>query len=244
MDKKLTVKKTTDIADPVQDFGQMFEKVVIGNDLSTLTPQERYEYYNRLCDALGLNAITRPFEYIKLNNKLTLYATKECSNQLRKLYEISIEVAKVEVVGKNLLVWARAILPSGRYDTDCGSVPNSGNANDIMKCMTKAKRRVTLSICGLGQLDETEIETIPRSVAKPMVMFKYCPLCQLKSYNIELDHCEQCGNSWKQIQTQLNEKLLKCPFGCGEYQYSPLQKKCLACGVTVESFRLAQETKK
>ena len=28
-----------------------------------------------------------------------------------------------------------------------------------MKCETKAKRRVTLSICGLGMLDETEVET-------------------------------------------------------------------------------------
>jgi hypothetical protein len=31
-----------------------------------------------------------------------------------------------------------------------------------MKGETKAKRRATLSICGLGFLDETEIETIPR----------------------------------------------------------------------------------
>jgi hypothetical protein len=30
-----------------------------------------------------------------------------------------------------------------------------------MKAVTKAKRRVTLSICGLGMLDETEVETIP-----------------------------------------------------------------------------------
>lgn len=29
-----------------------------------------------------------------------------------------------------------------------------------MKAITKAKRRVTLSICGLGMLDESELETI------------------------------------------------------------------------------------
>ncbi len=34
-------------------------------------------------------------------------------------------------------------------------------ANAIMKCVTKAKRRVTLSICGLGMLDETEVDSIP-----------------------------------------------------------------------------------
>jgi len=34
-------------------------------------------------------------------------------------------------------------------------------ANAIMKAITKAKRRVTLSICGLGMLDETEVESLP-----------------------------------------------------------------------------------
>jgi hypothetical protein len=34
-------------------------------------------------------------------------------------------------------------------------------ANALMKAETKAKRRATLSICGLGFLDETEIEDIP-----------------------------------------------------------------------------------
>ncbi len=33
--------------------------------------------------------------------------------------------------------------------------------------MTKAKRRVTLSICGLGWLDETEVESIPASAKRP-----------------------------------------------------------------------------
>ncbi|EOV0478051.1 hypothetical protein ACOIM4_001927, partial [Campylobacter coli] len=31
-------------------------------------------------------------------------------------------------------------------------------ANAIMKAITKAKRRVTLSICGLGMLDESELD--------------------------------------------------------------------------------------
>jgi hypothetical protein len=33
-------------------------------------------------------------------------------------------------------------------------------ANALMKCVTKAKRRVTLSIVGLGMLDESELDTI------------------------------------------------------------------------------------
>ena len=36
-----------------------------------------------------------------------------------------------------------------------------------MKAETKAKRRATLSICGLGLLDESEVETIPGAHAVP-----------------------------------------------------------------------------
>src|SRR6202008_2665643 len=36
--------------------------------------------------------------------------------------------------------------------------------NALMKASTKAKRRATLSICGLGMLDETELETIPTAM--------------------------------------------------------------------------------
>ena len=57
-------------------------------------------------------------------------------------------------------------LPSGRTDESVGAVSLEGlkgdhRANALMKCETKAKRRVTLSICGLTFLDESEIESIP-----------------------------------------------------------------------------------
>jgi len=42
---------------------------------------------------------------------------------------------------------------------------NGNLANAQMKAVTKGKRRLTLSLCGLGWLDETEVETIP--TAKP-----------------------------------------------------------------------------
>jgi hypothetical protein len=40
--------------------------------------------------------------------------------------------------------------------------------NALMKAVTKAKRRLTLSLVGLGWLDETEVETIPG--AKPVAV--------------------------------------------------------------------------
>jgi hypothetical protein len=68
-------------------------------------------------------------------------------------------------------------LPNGRQDESIGAVNIAGlkgenRANAMMKAETKAKRRVTLSICGLGLLDETEVETVgasPASLTTPAV---------------------------------------------------------------------------
>jgi hypothetical protein len=48
-----------------------------------------------------------------------------------------------------------------------GGLKGESKANAMMKAETKAKRRVTLSICGLGMLDETEVETIPSAQPNP-----------------------------------------------------------------------------
>jgi hypothetical protein len=60
---------------------------------------------------------------------------------------------------------------AGRTDIARGAVTLQGLkgealANAIMKTETKAKRRATLSICGLGFLDETEIEDMPQERRK------------------------------------------------------------------------------
>lgn len=149
------------------------EKVLLGGDLSALTEQQRLAYYSNLCESLGLNPLTRPFEYIILNGKLTLYARKDATDQLRKIHEISIEIKDRRLMGDTYEVLALASMlvdSSGRVraDESIGAVflPEKGEsrANAIMKAETKAKRRVTLSICGLGWTDEAEVETIPGAV--------------------------------------------------------------------------------
>jgi hypothetical protein len=47
------------------------------------------------------------------------------------------------------------------------NVKGEFRANLIMKAVTKAKRRVTLSICGLGFLDESEVESIADAKTEP-----------------------------------------------------------------------------
>lgn len=144
---------------------ELQEKVLIGGDLSKLSPEERMSYLSHLCKSLGLNPLSRPFEYMSLNGKLTLYTRKDATEQLRKINKISIDKMEEEIIGEIYKVKAYAIDSEGRRDVATGAVNISGAkgdglANAIMKAETKAKRRVTLSISGLGFLDESELDTI------------------------------------------------------------------------------------
>ncbi|EFK9747881.1 hypothetical protein HIW12_001424 [Campylobacter coli] len=142
-----------------------YELALVKGDLSKLSDVERASYVKNLCESLGLNMLTKPFEYIVLNGKLTLYANKSATDQLRQIRKVSITKTEVAQVGDIYMVTAYAATPDGRTDCDTGAlnIKNLGGdnlANAIMKAITKAKRRVTLSICGLGILDESELETI------------------------------------------------------------------------------------
>src|ERR671925_529868 len=145
---------------------EVLEQVLIGGDLPGLTSQQRADYYGAVCRALGLNPLTKPFEYLTLNGKLRLYALRDCADQLRRLHGISIHITSREKLSDIYVVTARAKDRHGREDESTGAVAlgslkGDALANALMKAETKAKRRVTLSLAGLGWLDETELATIP-----------------------------------------------------------------------------------
>jgi hypothetical protein len=142
---------------------EVIEKVLITGDLASLSPSQRLSYYNELCNSLGLNPLTKPFAYINLDRGLTLYALKDCTEQLRRLYNISLKIVSREITDGVYVVTAQARLLNGRQDESIGGVPigslaPQARANSMMKAETKAKRRVTLSICGLGMFDESELD--------------------------------------------------------------------------------------
>jgi hypothetical protein len=134
--------------------------------LAGLTESQRLEYYRAVCESLGINPLTRPFEYLKLNGRLVLYATRAAADQLRAIHGISIVDARIERQDDLITVTVRGRTRDGREDVEVGVVSVAGLrgealANAQMKALTKAKRRLTLSLAGLGWLDETETETIP-----------------------------------------------------------------------------------
>jgi len=152
--------------DEVAKSDNIVASIVLRGDISGLSETDRVTYYNRFCDSLGLNPLTRPFQYLSLNGKQVLYATKDATEQLRKINGVSVTGIDTEVIEGVYLVKAHGQDKTGRTDAATGAVPIKGLtgdklANALMKAETKAKRRLTLSICGLGILDETELETIP-----------------------------------------------------------------------------------
>lgn len=141
------------------------EAALVNGDLERLAPEQRLAYYQKRCEAAGLNPITRPFDYLKLSGKLVLYANKSCTDQLAGIHGLSPRILARETIGDVHVATVEVSSPSGRACQDIGAVVIGGKrgedlANALMKSVTKAKRRAILSFCGLGDvIDETELDT-------------------------------------------------------------------------------------
>src|SRR4030095_6239696 len=162
---RMTKTLTTTSPAPPKIGAETMEKVLIQGDLKTLSPRERVSYYDALCRSLGLNSLAKPFDYLLLNGKLTLYARREATEQLRRIHGVSLAIKTREIMADCYVVSAMATLPDGRQDESIGAVPIEGlkgesRANALMKAETKAKRRVTLSICGLAFMDQSEVDSV------------------------------------------------------------------------------------
>jgi hypothetical protein len=155
----------------IQQNKEVIQKLVLDGDLSKMNAEQKVQYYNQFCQSLGLNPLTQPFQLITFQGKQRMYATKDCTEQLRKINGVSItEITATELKGV-YVVTAKARDKEGKTDASTGVVNIEGLkgdnlANALMKAETKAKRRVTLSICGLGILDESETDTLPNAVTE------------------------------------------------------------------------------
>jgi hypothetical protein len=161
---------TNELKDMKKDYGAILEKVIINNDLGSLSPIEKVEHIKRVCDSIGLNALTKPIQLIKFQGKEVMYFTRDATDQLRNINKVSVTKLEKEFNDGIYIVTAYVETPDGRKDASTGAIMTKGLAGDalcnaIMKAESKAKRRATLSICGLGfAMDESETDTIPNSI--------------------------------------------------------------------------------
>lgn len=139
------------------------EQAMMIGDLEKMKPEVRIAYYLAACKSAGLNPLTRPFTALKnQDGKYFLYANKDCAEQLRQIHKVSLSILSRERLDDLYIVTVRGWTADGRQDEAQGivEIPDKARghalANLLMRAETKAKRRVTFSLCGLGfpQMDE------------------------------------------------------------------------------------------
>ena len=145
---------------------KIIESIVTRGDLSGLKEEQLVGYYNYRCQQVGLDPSAKPFDLLVLSGKKVLYANAGATQQLANLHGLSTQITNRERVEDVYLVSVRCIGKDGRSSENAGAVDIKGLAgeklaNALMKATTKAIRRTVLAHCGLGMLDETELETIP-----------------------------------------------------------------------------------
>jgi hypothetical protein len=214
------IASTNGIAHNTIHNEKLLEKVMLGNDLSGLSSLEKVQYIKDICHTLGLNPLTQPIKIMKFQGKETPYFSKDSTEQLRKINNVSINNIDTKIIeGGIYVVTAYAVTPDGRQDSSTGVVSIEGLKGDslgnaMMKAETKAKRRVTLSICGLGFIDESEVDSIPN--AQKIEIKQAIDIFDVKDSVFEMSQCtsleklqEVYKKSYKYFSSIKNDSAIK-----------------------------------
>lgn len=167
-------------------------QLILQGDLSKLSANDKVKYYNGYCERMGLDPFTKPFDILRLNGKEVLYCTRSGTQQLNKLHKVSHLITSRDTNQEAgvYIVTSKASLPDGRCTESIGAVNIAGlkgemYANAIMKAETKAKRRATLDLLGLGVLDESEAESIPNATTVALnTMVEALPQMEVESVEV------------------------------------------------------------
>jgi len=167
-ENEIVVESTDIVVQPVKAGidPAAIEAALMRNDYGRLPVAEKVALYRRTCESMGLNPLTQPFGFFKMSGgSEVLYAKRTAADQLRQIHGITL-VDCSEAWDKDSKIFSVTVRmrdKTGREDIDRGDVfiPDSCKGMDLanakMKAITKAKRRCTLSLVGLGFLDETEV---------------------------------------------------------------------------------------
>lgn len=152
---------------------ETLQSLIVGGDLSRLDARQTVEYYTGFCSRIGLDPVTQPFKILVLNGKKTLYCDRGGTAQLNKKHGVTHTITAREKADDLYIVTVKASLQDGRATESIGAVSiinlkGESLANAMMKAETKAKRRSTLDLVGLGMLDESELESIPGAQTQPI----------------------------------------------------------------------------
>lgn len=216
---------------------ELLAKIVQSGDLAMLPESDRLIYYFSYCRQLGLNPLSRPFDYITEVNdktgktKITLYPNAQGASQLRDKRNVSTRIIKEEVLlnGDIYSVLVEAKI-GDRTEQATGKVSLSGlsgkhKANAMKKAETQARRRATLAIVGLDAIGDEDhkapISDMPPDCWTPDLSNKLLSIASEplpdwnKFWTAFCGVCDRC-----QSDEQL-EKLIKWAFSQKAYLAYP-----------------------
>ncbi len=165
---------------------EALNKLLFYGDLSSLGIAQQREYCFQLAKVMGLNPWTKPFDMITdSKGRLFVYANKGCAAQLRHTRSITLETiyeGPLKLGDKYNYGIYTVVVEAAIPDRDCPGgqrkVRNVGSvsidqligealSNAVMKCYTKAIRRATLDVCGIGFPDESELDSMGAGQREP-----------------------------------------------------------------------------
>ena len=148
----------------------LLAKITQSGNLAYLSESDRLIYYFSYCRQLGLNPLSRPFDYISEGEgdklKISLYPNTIAASQLRDSRNVSTRIIREEILldGEVYSVLVEAKM-GDRTEEATGKVgikldkygkPLSGEAKAklMKKAESQARRRATLAIVGLDAIGE------------------------------------------------------------------------------------------
>ena len=140
---------------------QVMESLIGSGDLSRMSPGDRVAYYDAVCQSVGLNPLTKPFEFISFQGRTVMYCTAAGCQQLAGMHGISLEIVERVSHPDACEVVVRAKFRDGRTVDNIGIVPLVGDQKTghvsaqtrivaQKKAVTQAYRRAVLSAVGLA----------------------------------------------------------------------------------------------
>ncbi|MCA6509716.1 MAG: hypothetical protein IM596_07915 [Pseudanabaena sp. M051S1SP2A07QC] len=213
----------------------LLNKIVQSGNLAYLSESDRLVYYFSYCRQLGLNPLSRPFDYITEGEgeklKISLYPNTIAASQLRDSRNVSTKIIREEILldGEvySVLVEARM---GDRTEEATGKVgikldkygkPLSGDAKAklMKKAESQARRRATLAIVGLDAMGEGDriapISDMPEDCWTPDLSDKLLSIASEplpdwdKFWTAFCGVCDRCQSDEqleKLIQWALNQK--------------------------------------
>lgn len=201
---------------------ELLAKIVQSGDLSMLSQQDRLIYYFTYCRQLGLNALSKPFDYLEEKDKdgkikkISLYPNAIAASQLRDSRNVSTRIVEEKIMldGEIYSVTVEARI-GDRTEQATGKVgikadnwgkPLNGDAKAkaMKKAETQARRRATLAIVGLDAIGDEDrkasISDIPPDAWTPELNDKLMaihtqPLWDNKLWGIFSQSVSKCESS-------------------------------------------------